>query len=464
MTSMHRRLMASVTPLLAAALLAAPALAAAAGGADARTKTPIRHFITLMQENHTFDNYFGTYPGADGIPKGVCMKAPSGHPCIRPFAIVHGSTDLGHDLRTFNAEYQDGKMDGFVTAVTAKGQKPNTFAMGHYTQRDIPWYWNMAHDYVLFDKNFTASKAGSLPNHLYWVTASPGDSKLTSLPSPTSNGYGNLKTIFDRLEAKHVSWKFYVSKYANRTKITYRHPASGDLGSQLTWVPLLDYARYLDDPKLRSHIVDLSQYYSDLQHGTLPAVSFVAPSGASEHPPGSIQAGQTFVRTMVNALMESSSWKSSAFVVDYDDWGGFWDHVKPVQIDAYGRGFRAPMLLISPYARHGMVDHTLVDQTSQLKFIEHNWGLKPLTARDAHANDFLSAFDFSAPPREAVFRPAGPPPAAPAPARTSIVYLLYGLAMFGTLALVAVALVRRRRGGGAPPSAPAGGSPAEGAA
>ena len=120
--------------------------------------------------------------------------------------------------------------------------------------------------------------------------------------------------------------------------------------------------------------------------GTLPAVSYIVPAGASEHPPGRIQAGERFVRSLLNALASSSSWKDSAFTWTYDDWGGWYDHVKPPQVDRYGYGFRAPALLVSAYARRGHVDHTQLDFTSILKFIEENWNLKPLAARDAAAN------------------------------------------------------------------------------
>ena len=143
----------------------------------------------------------------------------------------------------------------------------------------------------------------------------------------------------------------------------------------------------------------LSQYYKDLANGTLPAVSYIAPSGASEHPPGSVQSGMRFVRTVINNLMASPSWKSSAFLLSYDDWGGWYDHVRPPQIDGFGYGFRVPAILVSPYARRGYVDHTTLDFTSGLKFIEENWGLAPMTRRDATATSIAGAFDFNQAPR-----------------------------------------------------------------
>jgi phospholipase C len=164
-------------------------------------------------------------------------------------------------------------------------------------------------------------------------------------------------------------------------------------------------ARFLDDPELSSHIVDLNEYYKDLENGTLPAVAYIAPAGASEHPPGSIRSGQKFVKSLIQALMRSSAWDSSAFMVMYDDWGGWYDHVNPPQVDEHGYGMRVPAFMVSAYARRGHIDKTALDFTSIMKFIEENWDLEPLAERDANANNFLTAFDFSAPPRDPAFIP-----------------------------------------------------------
>ena len=159
---------------------------------------------------------------------------------------------------------------------------------------------------------------------------------------------------------------------------------------------------------LSSHIVDLSQYFIDLQNGTLPAVSYIVPSGASEHPPSSLMSGQRFVKNIIQELMRSTSWDSSAFMLAYDDWGGWYDHVPPIPVDKYGYGPRVPALLISPYAKTGYIDHTVLDFTSMLKFIEQNWNIAPLAERDANANNLLSAFDFNQSPRLPIFLPSHP--------------------------------------------------------
>ncbi len=406
------------------------------------TTTPIKHFVTLMQENHSFDNYFGTYPGVDGIPEGTCMPVdvddPTGE-CIEPFPIRgQAIIDLGHNGKIHEAQYNDGAMNGFVSAFDDQ-PAVRDLPMGYYDDQDIPWYWNVADNYVLFDRAFTSAAGGSVWNHFFWVTGSPGNTRSDSL---LTTGFDHIPTIFDRLQTAGVSWKFYVQNYD--PGVTYRTPGDGDRASQIIWVPLLNYNRFIDDPEFSKHIVPLDEYFSDLRNGTLPAVSYVVPAGASEHPPGSIQSGMRFVRTMVNSLKMSSSWDTSAFMWTYDDWGGWYDHVPPPDVDEYGYGCRAPALLVSPYARQGFVDSTTIDFTSQLKFIESNWQVAPLAARDAAANNITTAFDFEAPPRDPVILPEGRE-STPLPVVSSgKVYGLYGSALLVPVAIVLAIRLKRR--------------------
>jgi phospholipase C len=406
-------------------------------------RTPIRHFISLMQENHSYDNYFGTYPRGDGLPAGTCMPLNPNRPggaCIKPYHLGQVPIrDLGHNNTIFLSQYRGGRMDGFVHAFRRQNLT-GTQVMGYYDGRDIPFYWNVADEYVLFDRFFTSAAGGSVWNHMYWVTGTPGNAAFDAIPP---QGFGRLPTIFDRLEAAGVSWKFYVQNYDPR--ITYRTILHTDRGSQIVWVPLLNYARYIDNPKLFSRIVDLEQYFEDLHAGTLPAVAFIAPSGASEHPPGSIQAGERFVRNLINALMASDYWESSAFMWTYDDWGGWYDHVRPPKVDRYGLGFRVPALLVSPYARRGHVEHTMLEFGSMLKFIETNWNLKPLAKRDRQANSIAGAFDFSQLPRPPEIIPAVRGVKPPPPPKRSIIYPAYGFAVVLTLAVIFSAGLRTRR-------------------
>jgi len=407
--------------------------------------TPIQHFIVIMQENHTFDNYFGTYPGVDGIPTGTCMPVDphdfTSAECVEPYHIGDRPIDdLDHSLSTFELQYNGGKMDGFVYALNQRNQT-GELAMGYYDGTDLPYYWNLADEYVLFDRFFSSDHGGSFANHMYWAAASPGVSRSSA------TGYDDLPTIFDRLEEQGISWKFYVQNYD--PGINYRTVSqfSGNRASQVIWVPLLNMDRFLDDPKLNSHIVDLSEYFVDLEKGTLPAVAYIAPSGASEHPPGSLRSGQKFVKSLIQALMRSTSWDNSAFLLLYDDWGGWYDHVPPPQVDENGYGMRVPGILVSAYARRGYIDSTELDFTSVLKFIEENWNLKPLADRDANANSFMAAFDFSQPPRQAFFTPftrvSTDKTAEP---RRVVIYAAYGGALtLAGLMIVVVAFGRKSR-------------------
>jgi phospholipase C len=401
------------------------------------TNTPIEHFIVVMQQNHTFDNYFGTYPGANGIPSGVCMPVSlsdeKNRMCISPFEMSnHPISDLSHSDTIFQIQYQNGKMNGFVDALNRLNQD-GVLAMGHFDDSDLPFYWNLADRYVLFDNYFSSAHTGSITNRMFWVSGKPG-SPFNRIPE---NGFGDIPTIFDKLEERGISWKFYIKDYD--PSLNYRTVKELDfLPPQVQWVPLLSMDRFLDDPNLSSHIVDLDEYYSDLANGTLPAVSYVLLLGATEHPISDLSLGERATRTMLNTLMQSDSWDRSAFFITYDDWGGWYDHVPPPQIDGRGYGFRVPALLVSPYARMGHIDHTLLDHTSILKFIEENWNIPPLAERDAKANNLTPAFDFSMTPRPPILVPATREVPEPRiEPRRIVIYAAYGAAMlFASLILV----------------------------
>jgi phospholipase C len=429
------------------------ALALGAGSARAAApRTAIHHFITLMQENHTFDNYFGTYPGADGIPPGACVPIDprkGRKPCFKPFHIGSNPIaprDLDHSTATARLQFNGGRMDGFISALRRRNQD-GRLAMGYRNGDDLPFYWNLADDYVLYDRFFSPAFGGSYLNHVYWATASPGGG-IDRVPE---EGLGNLPTIFDRLQKAHVTWKFYVQNYDPGLNYRTFKDFPGNRASQVIWVPILNFARYIDDPAVMRHVVPLRQYFKDLDNGTLPEVSYIAPSGPSEHPPSNLASGEAFVRGLINGLMDSSSWRSSAFLLAYDDWGGWYDHVKPPQVDNFGYGFRVPAILVSPFARQGYVDSTTLDFTSILRFIEDNWSLRPLTRRDATAKSIAGGFDFKAAPRLPSFVSAHRGPAEEeARVVRSRVYLLY-LGALGLPVLIVVSAVvarmRRRRSG-----------------
>jgi phospholipase C len=455
--------------MLVALVLAAPLTASASAtlrwvtagtGSQAShaPRTPIHHFVVLLQENHTFDNYFGTYRGADGIPAGTCMPVdPAGgrKPCVLPYHIGHQAiTDLDHSSFAARLDLSRGRMTGFVLAQTLRSANGRQ-AMGYYNGSDLPFYWNMADRYVLFDHFFSSALGGSYANHVYWVAAgtghainySPSHKGANVTDSVPPNGL-RITTIFDRLQRAGLSWKFYVQNYDPEiTYRTLRHLTNANRASQAVWVPLLDIPRFLKSPVLMSHIADLSEYYRDLRDGTLPDVAYMVPSGASEHPPGSIATGQRFVRGLVNALMASKEWSDSAFMMAYDDWGGWYDHVPPPSRDANGDGFRVPAMLVSPYARQHAIIHTALDFTSMLKFIEYNWDLRPLTRLDATAGNLRSAFDFGEEPRPPEIIPVVRVVAAPpvSSSRDPLLYGLYGAGVSFAFAMMFVAARPGRR-------------------
>ena len=412
----------------------------------ASAATPVQHVVILMQQNHTFDNYFGTYPGADGFPEGLCVpvdpaEATTGR-CVRPYHIGDGPVDdLDHSVSTFFAQYNNGRMDGFVAALDAVNQD-GTLALGYYDDRDIPYYWNLADEFVLFDRFFSSAHSGSVWNRMYWVSGVAG-SEANRIPAA---GYGDIPTIFDRLEEAGVSWKFYVNQYD--PFLTYKSlDAASFLDPQVQWVPLLSFDRFIDDPDLAEHIVDLDQYYIDLRENNLPAVSYVLALGATEHPLTSLEAGQRFTKNLIQALMDSESWGKSAFFLTYDDWGGWYDHVPPPQVDEYGYGFRVPTILVSPYARRGYVESGEYDFTSLLKFIQENWSLEPLSERTDNARSILPAFDFTSPPRppEIIgFERQAAGEAAASPNR-AVIFLLYGAAILFTAGLFLLGITRTGR-------------------
>jgi phospholipase C len=447
-TRLTRSSLATVGGLLLLTLTASPASSAEASPAGHEPRTPIEHFVFLFQENHTFDNYFGTRPGVDGFSEDTCVPERAGQPkpCVEPYWIGESAVlDLGHTETQFERQYNGGRMDGFVEANSDNG-RDGALAMGYYDDRDLPYYWNIADEYVLFDRFFSSAKGGSVANHMYAVAGVPGvTGGRESIPP---GGWGDIPTIFDRLEKAGVSWKFYIQNYD--PTITFRTRGDieeADRAAQVVWAPVLAYARFLDDPRLNAKIVDLDEYYIDVQNGTLPAVSYLVPSGNSEHPPGSIQAGQRLVRSLINELKRSQLWASSAFFWTYDDWGGWYDHVKPPQVDEHGYGFRVPALMVSPYAKRGYVGHETNDFTSILAFIEHNWNLEPLSERDAQANDMTEVFDFSAPARPPVILGLEREVVLPARPDTRPVYTAYGVAGVSTALLILFAHWRVSRRG-----------------
>ncbi len=362
-----------------------PGVGGAIGAPSTRTPAPappkaapINHIIYVIQENHAFDNYFGTFPGANGIPAGTKLpETPGGPPMVAPFHLTNLNHDLPHAFDVAHRAYNGGKMDGFVYAEKSKD------TMGYYDGTDLPNYWAYAREFTLMDGFFSSLMGPSLPNHLYTVAAQSGGVENNLKAAPES-GF-NFPTMADLLSKSNISWRYYDGK---------KDPLKFSL-----WNPLPGFREFQQDRSLAHNLVPSSQFYADLMNGMLPRVSWVVPNGVeSEHPTQNVQLGMWYVTSLVNAVMKSPYWKDTVIFLTWDDYGGFYDHVAPPQLDKYGYGPRVPTIVISPYAKKGFVDHTTYDFTSVLKFIEERFGLPALTERDRTANDMMAAFDFSQTP------------------------------------------------------------------
>jgi phospholipase C len=435
---------------------------------DVETIHKIKHVVIIMQENRSFDTYFGTYPGADGIPAGVCVPDPVNGGCVQPF---HDPNDLNyggpHGQTNATADINGGAMDGFV-GQAEKGQNcttndpncsPCTGAtqskcvdvMGYHDAREIPNYWTYAHDFVLQDQMFEPNASWSLPQHLFMVSEWSALCVDPTNPFSCSNALQNpnppglplsqtpLYAWTDMTYLLHkygVSWGYYVFQGTepdceSDTAMTCTPVAQGPKTPGI-WNPLPHFTDVQQDGQL-GNVQTLTNFYAAAHNGTLPAVSWIDPNGTvSEHPPALVSKGQTYVTGLVNAIMQSPDWSSTAIFLSWDDWGGFYDHVVPPSVDQNGYGLRVPGMVISPYARAGYIDHQILSHDAYNKFIEAAFlggqQLNPATdgrpdprpdVREANPllGDLTSDFNFNQPARAPVIlspHPApGPPSAAP---------------------------------------------------
>jgi len=374
----------------------------------------IRHVVIIMQENRTFDEYFGTYPGARGLPMHdgiptVCAPNPQTGECQPPYhdpARVNGGGP--HSDADFVADVNGGRMDGFL-AQAQQGRRgcndPNvpvctnsaaSDVMGWHDARELPNYWAYAQRFVLQDRMFEPNASWSLPQHLFMVSEwsarcdRAGDplSCHNALQSPElpANFGSQSRPDFGRppdypwtdltylLHAQGVSWGYYVFKGSEpdcADAAAMACPARRQ-NSQTPgiWNPLPYFDTVREDGEL-GNIQSLSHFFSAAHDGTLPAVSWVTPNArVSDHPPASIRDGQAYVTKLVNAVMQGPDWKSTAILVSWDDWGGFYDHMRPPAVDENGLGLRVPGIVISPYARRGYIDHQILSHDSYVRFIE----------------------------------------------------------------------------------------------
>ena len=380
----------------------------------------IKHFVFIMQENRSFDHYFGTYPGANGIPPGVTLKDPKDGTMVAPF---HDTGDINrggpHDWDNAQGSINKGKMDGFViesykainpngifaNPAVAEGKNPKD-VMGYHDYHEIPNYWDYAQLYVLQDAMFESVASYSLPAHLYMLAAQSGG-YYSGLGQAQPTTY-NFPEITELLTSGKINWKYYVTAGSEPDTEDAHVVGSQSEEEQAPnkyslWNPLPAFPAVQDNPTERARLQGTAQFYTDAQAGTLPEVSWVIPSGAvSEHPPCSVKAGMVYVTGLVNAVMQGPDWDSTAIFISWDDWGGFYDHVAPPQIDEMGLGIRVPGLVISPYAKQSYIDHNTYSFESWLKIVEERFNVHPMTARDTQAKDMIDAFDFTQKPRAPV--------------------------------------------------------------
>ncbi len=421
----------------------------------------IRHVVIIMQENRSFDHYFGTFPGADGIPAGVCVPDPQSGGCVKPY---HDAADLNyggpHSANNATADIDGGKMDGFIgqaeKARKCTGNNPNcnqciqgqqsrcVDVMGYHDAREIPNYWTYAHDFVLQDHLFEPNASWSLPEHLYQVSewsaycTDPYDASscTNALQSPNSPGGPLSQTPLYAwtdmtwlLHKQGVSWGYYVFKGTepdceNPAAVTCAPVAQGAKTPGI-WNPLPHFTDVHQDDQV-GNVQTITNFYAAAKNGTLPAVSWIDPNGkVSEHPTALVSTGQSYVTGLVNAIMQSPDWSSTAIFLSWDDWGGFYDHVVPPAVDQNGYGLRVPGIVISPYAKQGYIDHQTLSHDAYNKFIEDDFlggqRLDPTTdgrpdprpdVREANPllGDLASDFNFDQSPRAPVLLPVNPAP------------------------------------------------------
>jgi phospholipase C len=475
--------------VLAAGLLAAcssPPSSSAQNGPEKVTGGPsgtyvvasgihkIKHVIIIMQENRSFDNYFGTYPGATGIPMKngvptVCVPNTGGKPCVKPY---HDTADVNgggpHGEPNAVADINGGKMDGFIqqrATASKKCTNPDDPAcqggvtpdvMGYHTAAEIPNYWSYASHFVLNDRMFEPVKSWSEPDHLYMVSAWSAKCHNHSPMSCTNNIIGPYSANkFDKAVHKelstgqtsvnlawtditwlmymhHVSWRYYIQAgtqpdCSNDSALTCA-AVKQNAKTPGIWNPLPLFGDVHADHQVRN-IQTLSNYFSAAKSGSLPSVSWVVPSNAdSEHPPASVHQGQAYVTALINAAMKSPDWGSTAIFLSWDDWGGFYDHVVPPTADINGYGLRVPSMVISPYARAGYIDHQTLSSDAYLKFIEDDFlngaRLNPKTdgrpdpRPDVRENLSLlgnieADFNFNQTPLKPLLLPTNPPTDSP---------------------------------------------------
>jgi len=375
------------------------------------------HVVVVMMENRSFDHFLGWLPGANGQQAGLIFKDSAGlqHTThyLPPDYQGCAFLDPGHSYTDGRIQYDKGASDGWLfngsdASSTNPQQANDIFSIGYYRQGDLPFLGAAGPAFTVCDNYFSGIMAETYPNRFHMHAAQTDRLTNTSATS-------TLPTIWDRLREKGLSGRYYFS----------------DLPFLALWGTT--YAN-ISKP--------FSQFLIDAQNGTLPNVAYIDPrfedegSGTSgdDHPHADIRDGEVFLNQIYNAVSTSPNWSKTVLIINFDEWGGFFDHVPPplapiptasaaAGIPDGRLGFRVPCVIISPYAQRNFIAHNQYDHTSILKMIEWRFGLPPLTVRDQTANNLAEVLNFAAPDVTApVFNvPTGPfgtpcPPVVPSPA------------------------------------------------
>lgn len=445
-----------------------------AGATSAFGAGKIQHIIFIIQENKSFDSYFGTYPGANGLssaprccPTSLVAGSPvaaapfhadvtkpvliigdelppgkmfpdandtlslaGGADAVLPFLMPNETAQaLNNAWTAARIDWNNGSMNGFIV-----GEQTNS-TMGYYDRTDIPYYWDYASNFVLDDNFFSSMMGGSLPNHLYIASGSSGNGSVSNpqnyegivngsvVGNPPSQGLDEempadlsftWTSMAEELSQQGVSWKWYTGA---------TDPKAANL-----WDVLPAFSYFQQNPQLvAKDVVGTQNFVNSVKNGSLPSVSWIIPGYGwtppgypftadpqiahcvtSEHTPARPDCGMDYVSYLIDSVMKSPYWQSTAIVVTWDDFGGFYDHVAPPLQAANGVGFRVPTLIVSPYAKHGYVDHTPYEFGSLLSLLEHGLGLPSLHSRDAVGigkNDMMNSFDFNQSPQPPLIEP-----------------------------------------------------------
>jgi phospholipase C len=389
----------------------------------------IKHVVFLIKENRTFDMLFGRFPGADGATTGLTCDGR-----VVPLARA-GDNISGPDHSFIGGltAINGGRMNCFDQL--GGGKELQSYLQ--YLESDIPSYWALARHYLLADRFFSSTYGPTGVEHLFTVAAQQDrfvDHERATPPGQFGTGkpreycedpaewmYSMRRLTPDQERevfameyderVSQISERFYVRRRAC-TDIPVLQDELTRAG--VSWKYYLGRNAYVHTFKLIRHVrfgpqyenvVDEEMFLRDAAAGDLPSVSWLIPDTIdSEHPGGSTMClGEDWTVRILNALQRSPEWGSTAVVITWDDFGGFYDHVPPPHVDAYGMGPRVPALVVSPWVKQGTIAHDTLEFSSVLRMIEALWGLDPLTERDENASDMLNLFDFDQPPVAPLF-------------------------------------------------------------